>query len=73
MVRVLWCLDSHSEVAISAISGGTTSVANSIKINMNFSSQRKFYERDRQDFIWIWEDGLFGSAEERRVFQWPTV
>lgn len=75
VARRLWYLDSYREVAISVISVGMTSVDNSIKINMNFSSQRKFRERDRQDFIWIWEDGLFGfgSAEGTGVFQWPTV
>lgn len=72
LVKGTWHFDSHSEVAISAISVGTPVGASSKKINVNCSSQRKHHVRDRQDFICIWEDGLFGSAEGR-IFQWPTV
>lgn len=46
VARGSWHLSSHSEVAISVVSVGTTSVAKSMKISMNFSSQRKFHERE---------------------------
>lgn len=46
VARGSWHLGSHSEVAISVISVGMTSVTKSVKISMNFSSQRKFHERE---------------------------
>lgn len=52
-------MGSHSVVAISVISVGTTSVAKSVKISMNFSSQRKFHEREAR----------FGQNLER----WSTM
>ena len=47
----------------------------SIKISMNFSSYRKFLERDRQDLILVWEGDLFGPADGvwGRTSQQPVV